>query len=145
MKKHQTAALGCAPAGLTLNNIETNRVGSRIEFGDLRDCFLVSLGDGLVHWPQGEDAGILTVAVRHARWHGHDNVRLSDLERYVVQERAHIQYPLPASSHLSAAEIDKQARERIFPQETYDSSRGHQPDYDYVSKWWVVGGYYHGD
>ncbi|KAI4649379.1 hypothetical protein J4E93_003697 [Alternaria ventricosa] len=144
MKKHQRDARKhlCAAAGLTLSAIDTDRVNSTTEFCDLRDCFLVSLGDGLVYWPGGADQGVLTLAVWHARRHGHNNVRLSQLERYVEQveeDMVELYGPLPQPSALSPIQTDWYALERIFPQQTYDATRTHDPTYDVVRKWWAAG------
>lgn len=150
MKKHRRDARShlCAAAGLTLSAINTDRVNSTTEFCDLRDCFLVSLGDGLVYWPGGADQGVLTLAVWHARRHGHNNVRLSQLERYVEQvqeEMVKLYGPLPQPSPLGLYQTDWEALERIFPQQTYDATRVHDPTYDVVRKWWAAGRYFHQD
>ncbi len=145
MKKHRRDAQGhpCAAADFLLDSINTARVGSNIEFSDLRDCFLFSLGDGLVHYPQGADEGILTIAVRHARLHGHDNVRLSQLEQYVAQEGLANRYNLPGPSPVGVVQADQAARERLFPEHTYNPARRNDPVYDHIKKWWKAGGYFH--
>jgi len=76
-----------ASAGLTLDHIASDRSESNREFSDLSDCFLSSLGGGLMFYPDGLDQGVMSIAVRHARIHGHNNVRLSQLNQYILQER----------------------------------------------------------
>lgn len=47
------------------------------------DYFLVDLAAGVSHFPQGKGARLLTRAVRLAVTRGHDEIRLSDLKRYI--------------------------------------------------------------
>jgi hypothetical protein len=147
MKKHRIAAQNhpCAAAGFLLDNIATDRVSSNIEFSDLRDCFLYSLGDDLVHWPEGPDRGVLTIAVRHARSNGHNNVRLSQIEQYISQDRLDMQYVLPGPSTVPVVQADEEARERLFPEKTYNWSLRNNANYDVIKKWWKAGGYHHND
>ncbi|KAL1795965.1 hypothetical protein ACET3X_006189 [Alternaria dauci] len=142
MKKHRTGAQShaCNPAGFTLEGINTDRVGARVDFNDLRDCFLFSLGDGLVHFPQGADQGVLTIAVLHARRHGHNNVRLSQLEQYITQAGLNTQYNLPGPSLVPVVQADRAARDRLFPDVTLDLAPRHDPGYNQIRRWWRAAG-----
>ncbi|KAG9195172.1 hypothetical protein G6011_00292 [Alternaria panax] len=145
MKKHRKDAQNhqCSAASFTLENISTDCVSSNIDFNDLRDCFLFSLGDGLVHFPQGADEGILTIAVRYARYHGHNNVRLSQVEQYITQERLDLRYNLPGPSPVSVVQADQAARDRHYPDHNSNPARRQDPNYDLIKRWWRAGGYFH--
>ncbi|RII24522.1 hypothetical protein CUC08_Gglean011530 [Alternaria sp. MG1] len=145
MKKHRRDAQNhhCSAAGFTLDSISTDRVSSNVDFNDLRDCFLVSLGDGLAHFPQGADQGRLTIAVLHARRHNHNNVRLSQVEQYITQVGLDTQYNLPGPSLVSIIQADQAARDRLFPDHNSDPARRHDPNYDLIRMWWRTGGYSH--
>ncbi|CAN9366648.1 unnamed protein product [Alternaria sp. RS040] len=145
MKKHRRDAQNhqCSAAGFTLDSISTDRVSSNVDFNDLRDCFLVSLGDGLAHFPQGADQGRLTIAVLHARRHNHNNVRLSQVEQYITQAGLDRQYNLPGPSLVSVVQADQAARDRLFPDHNSDPARRHDPNYDLIRMWWRTGGYSH--
>lgn len=49
----------------------------------LFDYFLVDLASGLLHWPEGDGARLLTRGVRFAVTRGHRDVKLSQIEQYV--------------------------------------------------------------
>ena len=65
--------------------------GSWIPYQQIRspgliDYFLVDLADGVMRWPEGEGARLLSRAVWHAVVRGHRDVRLSQVKEYA---RAH--------------------------------------------------------
>jgi hypothetical protein len=145
IKKHLKAAResSCDAAGFTFNDISTERTGSRLRFSTLQDCFLVNLADGLWELPEGEDAGMLTFAVTHAVNNGRTDVRLSGLAQYILDESLESRYGWSGPSEVDVETADVEARERLFPRETYDQTRAHDPEYDYIRKWWKRGGYNH--
>lgn len=52
----------------------------------LHDYFLYHLGDGIVNYPTGRDAQLLTYCVQHARNVSHDmNVRISEIVQYATR------------------------------------------------------------
>ncbi|CAO2653661.1 Nn.00g030720.m01.CDS01 [Neocucurbitaria sp. VM-36] len=65
---------------------------TRVRRPGLVDYHLVDLADGVVRWPEGEGARLLTRAVRHAIVHGNRDVRLSQIQGYI---RGHLlMFPL---------------------------------------------------
>ena len=114
----------------------------RLHDNVLSDCFLVSLGDGLVNFPEGEDAGILTIAVLHARTNNHIDVRLSEIEQYIANCNLDQRYDLPAPNSVDVIVADKAAHERLFPRWTAAADKN-DPNVNYIHKWWKAGGYKH--
>jgi hypothetical protein len=52
-------------------------------YREMFDYFLVDLAGGVMHWPEGDGARLLTRAVRHAVIHGNRNVKLSQIQQYL--------------------------------------------------------------
>jgi hypothetical protein len=49
------------------------------------DYYLVDLADGVVNWPEGNGARLLTRAVQHAIKHGHRYVRISQIRQFLKE------------------------------------------------------------
>ncbi|RAR11781.1 hypothetical protein DDE83_004378 [Stemphylium lycopersici] len=116
-------------AGYQMASISTDR--SRNEstgVSGLTDCLLVSLAEGVVHFPQGVDRGLLSVAVKHAVQRHHEHVWFSQLEEYVH----HFQLIAPATFAATAAVQDRAALDRLF-------RSGNRA----VRSWWEANGYTH--
>lgn len=94
----------------------------------LTDCLLVSLAEGVVHFPQGVNRGLLSVAVKHAVQRHHEHVWFSQLEEYVH----HFQLIAPATFAATAAVQDRAALDRLF-------RSGNRA----VRSWWEANGYTH--
>ncbi|KAF1832303.1 hypothetical protein BDW02DRAFT_433911 [Decorospora gaudefroyi] len=53
--------------------------------GTMDDCLLLRLSHGVTDFPRGTDQGLLTIALVFAELHGHWDVMLSELPRYVAK------------------------------------------------------------
>ncbi|KAH8725710.1 hypothetical protein GQ44DRAFT_772019 [Phaeosphaeriaceae sp. PMI808] len=121
----------CAPADWSMGGIDPKHARKgQGEQSQLADYFLVALAEGVVHFPQGPDRGILTVAIEHALRRRDYNVRLSDFPTY-VQSRGLVQpSDIPAiSSSVIAA--DQEASDRLTSEE---------PESEIIA-WWRQGGF----
>lgn len=120
------SAAGWSPQGISQDRV---RSGMR-DHTELSDYFLVDLTEGLVKFPQGDDRGILTVAIEFAQKHGHNHVTLSQTQGYIRQHRL-------TGSRLSGTvtDADTIARGHHFPPAGAILSE--------VQGWWKAGGFKH--
>jgi hypothetical protein len=121
-----------AGVGWSMANISWVRGVARNEhFGQLSDYFLVDLAEGVFHFPQGADRGLLSVAVDHALRHNHNQVKLSDLHGYIQREQLVLRYGVSANQSGTAQAADIAALAR------------HMQRNGPVDMFWRMGGYYH--
>jgi hypothetical protein len=130
-------------ASWTLDTVSTDRLGINSGYGSLSDCFLVNLGDGVVEYPEGDDEGILTKLVLHARTHNHWSIKLSELEEYIrkydLDRRHGFVFPVINSDEVKVADVA--SFKRLFPDHV--DVNPEDAESDYIRKWWEHGGYTH--
>jgi hypothetical protein len=125
-------------AGWTMDSVSIDRgVVPTDQFRELSDYFLVDLAEGVVHFPQGADRGLLSVAVEHARRNNHNQVRISELAQYVQQEQLVQLYGVSAAQTGTVLSADVDAYHRHFPSSTDPNFPGA------IKTFWRLGGYYH--
>ena len=119
-----------------MGNISTDRsISERVQYSQLSDYFLVDLAEGLVNFPQGADRGILTVAVQHAKNHGHHWVKLSNIADYIQTQALVEQSGVYLTRTDLVIDADRAADQYHNPTSRRIPSR--------VQAWWSAGGYSH--
>jgi hypothetical protein len=123
-------------AGKSMGGIATERTKAEVkDYTGLTDYFLVDLAEGVVHFPQGADCGLLTIAIQHARHHQHRVVRLSGLTAYIQTQNLVQLCGVPPTQQGSLLAADQAALSRHF-------SPPEQPR-TVLQAWWSNGGYHH--
>jgi hypothetical protein len=125
-------------AGWSMDSVSVDRgVVPTEQFRELSDYFLVDVAEGVVHFPQGADRGLLSVAVEHARHNNHTQVKISELNQYIQQEQLLQLYGVSAVQTGTVLSADMAARHRHFPSSADPNFPGA------IKTFWRLGGYYH--